>query len=454
MDRGSNSKGERHEDLHHQHHHIYQQQPAPSASGGGSYPAVTSSSPSSSHFSPFSFSHHDLLSPSNPYPPQTRDWFATSPAVVEDSASFRSSHNYFMEGNDDDDDDVRRRIEQQQSSSSYYNSQTSSQHAQTLAVDQIEKEHMFDKVVTPSDVGKLNRLVIPKQHAERYFPLDSSANEKGLLLNFEDRRGKSWRFRYSYWNSSQSYVMTKGWSRFVKEKKLDPGDIVSFQRGVGEMFKDRLFIDWRRRPSNPLLYHHDPSLTISSLSLPPQYFPFHQTRPAPWGTSTPLYLRPVAQLSSGHQFPQHNFHSHFYHYNQNQQQQQQQQQGAYSPYNNNDGFITYPHGSVAVGSSSPTVLYLRSSADEGRSGGDVGNSSTVFDSVPAVHQKAEGKKLRLFGVNMECENPPSTLDEQSEDLSSSPTPATASSPPESPRIQSDDGSVPGGGSKGNMSLSF
>ncbi|KAI7981139.1 B3 domain-containing protein Os04g0581400 [Camellia lanceoleosa] len=41
----------------------------------------------------------------------------------------------------------------------------------------MEKEHMFDKVVTPSDVGKLNRLVIPKQHAEKYFPLDSSTNE-------------------------------------------------------------------------------------------------------------------------------------------------------------------------------------------------------------------------------------------------------------------------------------
>uniref|UniRef100_J3M0P9 TF-B3 domain-containing protein n=1 Tax=Oryza brachyantha TaxID=4533 RepID=J3M0P9_ORYBR len=81
-------------------------------------------------------------------------------------------------------------------------------------VEVIEKEHMFDKVVTPSDVGKLNRLVIPKQHAEKYFPLDSAANEKGLLLSFEDRTGKLWRFRYSYWNSSQSYVMTKGWSRF------------------------------------------------------------------------------------------------------------------------------------------------------------------------------------------------------------------------------------------------
>ncbi|KAJ0259095.1 B3 domain-containing transcription factor NGA1 [Hirschfeldia incana] len=119
-------------------------------------------------------------------------------------------------------------------------------------IEEVEREHMFDKVVTPSDVGKLNRLVIPKQHAERYFPLDSSSNEKGLLLNFEDLTGKSWRFRYSYWNSSQSYVMTKGWSRFVKDKKLDAGDVVSFQRCVGDSGSDsRLFIDWRRRTKVP-----------------------------------------------------------------------------------------------------------------------------------------------------------------------------------------------------------
>uniref|UniRef100_A0A8R7TL17 TF-B3 domain-containing protein n=1 Tax=Triticum urartu TaxID=4572 RepID=A0A8R7TL17_TRIUA len=114
-------------------------------------------------------------------------------------------------------------------------------------VEVIDKEHMFDKVVTPSDVGKLNRLVIPKQHAEKYFPLDAAANEKGLLLSFEDRGGKLWRFRYSYWNSSQSYVMTKGWSRFVKEKRLDAGDTVSFCRGAADATRDRLFIDWKRR---------------------------------------------------------------------------------------------------------------------------------------------------------------------------------------------------------------
>nr|GMD42892.1 B3 domain-containing protein At2g36080-like [Ipomoea batatas]GME08666.1 B3 domain-containing protein At2g36080-like [Ipomoea batatas] len=116
----------------------------------------------------------------------------------------------------------------------------------------VPKEHLFEKPLTPSDVGKLNRLVIPKQHAEKYFPLtgqDSAAaagaGEKGLLLSFEDESGKLWRFRYSYWNSSQSYVLTKGWSRFVKEKRLDAGDVVLFQRH--RLDGDRLFIGWRRR---------------------------------------------------------------------------------------------------------------------------------------------------------------------------------------------------------------
>ncbi|XP_042012860.1 B3 domain-containing protein At2g36080-like [Salvia splendens] len=109
---------------------------------------------------------------------------------------------------------------------------------------QVSKEPLFEKPLTPSDVGKLNRLVIPKQHAERYFPLNGGV-EKGLLLGFEDEAGKPWRFRYSYWNSSQSYVLTKGWSRFVKEKRLDAGDIVLFARHPNDL--GRLFIGWRRR---------------------------------------------------------------------------------------------------------------------------------------------------------------------------------------------------------------
>ncbi|KAE8690394.1 B3 domain-containing protein [Hibiscus syriacus] len=108
-----------------------------------------------------------------------------------------------------------------------------------------ETEPMFEKPLTPSDVGKLNRLVIPKQHAEKYFPLGGESSDKGLQLSFEDELGKCWRFRYSYWNSSQSYVLTKGWSRYVKEKQLDAGDIILFQRHRSD--GDRFFIGCRRR---------------------------------------------------------------------------------------------------------------------------------------------------------------------------------------------------------------
>ncbi|RWW17217.1 hypothetical protein BHE74_00041947 [Ensete ventricosum] len=107
---------------------------------------------------------------------------------------------------------------------------------------------MFEKPLTPSDVGKLNRLVIPKQHAEKYFPLGGDSGEKGLLLSFEDESGKTWQFRYSYWNSSQSYVLTKGWSRFVKEKRLDAGDVVLFERP--RLGGDRLYIGCRHRGGN------------------------------------------------------------------------------------------------------------------------------------------------------------------------------------------------------------
>ncbi|XP_022773672.1 B3 domain-containing transcription factor NGA1-like [Durio zibethinus] len=240
----------------------------------------------------------------------------------------------------------------------------------------IEKEHMFDKVVTPSDVGKLNRLVIPKQHAEKYFPLDSSTNEKGLLLNFEDRNGKLWRFRYSYWNSSQSYVMTKGWSRFVKDKKLDAGDIVSFQRVVGEFGKDRLFIDWRRRPDAP-----DP------VSFHPHQRHFSLHRSIPW---RPLLMRPP---------PTGRDHLHL---------------SPINPLNRNSYYGGYPTGSNVVnpGRTMGSVFYLRPAVAAAapqmgmgmmewqQRGGVV--EPVVFDSVPVVQGKAAAKRLRLFGVNMDC----------------------------------------------------
>ncbi|XP_055821833.1 B3 domain-containing transcription factor NGA1-like [Solanum dulcamara] len=277
---------------------------------------------------------------------------------------------------------------QEEASSSYHNQQQKRpSNTELMLMDfspaeehhaMIEREHMFDKVVTPSDVGKLNRLVIPKQHAEKYFPLDSSSNEKGgLLLSFEDSNGKPWRFRYSYWNSSQSYVMTKGWSRFVKEKKLDAGDIVSFQRGASELAKHRLFIDWRRRPHDIMNNHF--------------MLPHH--------------------FSDGRIFPLQPYPTTYSHNNNNLLLEGGSYMGqapnCYNP----------PHSYMyGIGNSSTSPNYYMMSTsnstvvnanpfNNGIRWGDCTShvvEPRVFDSVPVVQGKVEAKRFRLFGVNMDC----------------------------------------------------
>lgn len=96
---------------------------------------------------------------------------------------------------------------------------------------------LFHKELTPSDVGKLNRLVIPKKFAVMYFPRipemgeDNNEENAGIddtELVFFDRAMRSWKFRYCYWKSSQSFVFTRGWNRFVKDKGLRAKDMIMF----------------------------------------------------------------------------------------------------------------------------------------------------------------------------------------------------------------------------------
>ncbi|KAL6529357.1 hypothetical protein OROGR_014980 [Orobanche gracilis] len=98
---------------------------------------------------------------------------------------------------------------------------------------------LFQKELTPSDVGKLNRLVIPKRYALKHFPkvLESTEQQQNLddaqrvgqvELEFYDMQMSLWKFRYCYWKSSQSFVFTRGWNRFVKEKGLRANDTLAF----------------------------------------------------------------------------------------------------------------------------------------------------------------------------------------------------------------------------------
>ncbi|XP_031504583.1 AP2/ERF and B3 domain-containing transcription factor RAV1-like [Nymphaea colorata] len=134
------------------------------------------------------------------------------------------------------------------------------------------REELFSKVMTPSDVGRLNRLVILKQHAEKYLP---AAKREGVLLAFEDEGGRVWRFRYSYWKSSHSYVFTRGWSKYVKEKNLRAGDVVTFARSTGA---DKLnYISCTANPAAHKFHH----MTLHDNYLMWQLFPERESSPPP-----------------------------------------------------------------------------------------------------------------------------------------------------------------------------
>nr|XP_034594677.1 B3 domain-containing transcription factor NGA1-like [Setaria viridis]TKW15657.1 hypothetical protein SEVIR_5G251900v2 [Setaria viridis] len=121
----------------------------------------------------------------------------------------------------------------------------------------IEIEFLFSKILTPSDVGKQNRLLIPKKFAEKYFPKISKTKSyrEEQILAFEDSStGLVWHFRFSLWHSSNTYVLTKGWPSFTKEKKLSNGDTVSFYRSAD-----------KSEGTNCIFIHIKPHVGISSV---------------------------------------------------------------------------------------------------------------------------------------------------------------------------------------------
>ncbi|GLT28716.1 hypothetical protein SLA2020_036270 [Shorea laevis] len=94
-------------------------------------------------------------------------------------------------------------------------------------VEVVAWRELFRKELTASDVGPLNRMVIPKRYATEYLP-NIQASGGTLELVLRDVAMRLWNFRYCYWGSSGSYVLTKGWNKFVKEKGLKEKDVVVF----------------------------------------------------------------------------------------------------------------------------------------------------------------------------------------------------------------------------------
>ncbi|WMV57564.1 hypothetical protein MTR67_050949 [Solanum verrucosum] len=84
------------------------------------------------------------------------------------------------------------------------------------------KKH-FEKKLTLSDVGKHNRLLIPKRYATKYF---SQVQDEEMV--FYDTSRTLWKFRYCYIKKSQTFIFSKGWRKFVKDNNLRAKDTIVF----------------------------------------------------------------------------------------------------------------------------------------------------------------------------------------------------------------------------------
>jgi hypothetical protein len=91
---------------------------------------------------------------------------------------------------------------------------------------------LLHKLLQPSDVSSLGRIVLPKKEAESCLPY--LAVKEGMFLTMEDfYTGKTWKVRYRYWpnNRSRMYLI-ENTGVFVRSHQLEEGDLLILYRNV------------------------------------------------------------------------------------------------------------------------------------------------------------------------------------------------------------------------------
>ena len=89
----------------------------------------------------------------------------------------------------------------------------------------------FAKTLTPSDANNGGGFSVPRFCALSIFPeLDYSFSPPVQFVSARDVHGVEWTFRHIYRGTPRRHLLTTGWSNFVHNKKLQPGDSVVFVR--------------------------------------------------------------------------------------------------------------------------------------------------------------------------------------------------------------------------------
>ncbi|KAJ4950645.1 hypothetical protein NE237_027477 [Protea cynaroides] len=99
-----------------------------------------------------------------------------------------------------------------------------------IGIEAEQTKFLFEKKLSQSDVDGMNRLRLPTRSAEIYFPcleIGEGKYKKETLL-FVDHNNIPWEMTYEAWESSKTFVLTKGWIEFVNHNQLRPNFVVRF----------------------------------------------------------------------------------------------------------------------------------------------------------------------------------------------------------------------------------
>ncbi|XP_039168559.1 B3 domain-containing protein Os07g0563300 [Eucalyptus grandis] len=114
---------------------------------------------------------------------------------------------------------------------------------------------LFEQTLSASDAGEIERIVVPKECAEAYFP--SISQPEGLPLKVQDAKGSEWIFQFRFWpnNNSRMYVL-EGVTPCIQSMQLQAGDIVTFSRLEPE---GKLVMGFRKASTAPSSDEEKPS---------------------------------------------------------------------------------------------------------------------------------------------------------------------------------------------------
>nr|DAD24015.1 TPA_asm: hypothetical protein HUJ06_025478 [Nelumbo nucifera] len=110
-------------------------------------------------------------------------------------------------------------------------SSSSSNHTTGINARPMQQQRLlFQKILSSSDVGRFNRLVIPSVQARAHFPtlkIDENMY-KVEILRLIDNQNRTWEVKFEFLPRNRTFVLSRGWKKFVRHHDLRKDGVIRF----------------------------------------------------------------------------------------------------------------------------------------------------------------------------------------------------------------------------------